>query len=358
MVENLYKPIRKVVSNWLFIGVVMVFIQVIIGGVTRITDSGLSITEWSVIQGTIPPLNEVEWLEAFEKYKVSAKKQYETIHSGMTLSEFKFIFFWEYFHRLWARLIGFVFLFPFIFFVIKKWIPKWLMKSLGIVIILAIIEATFGWIMVSSGLNEDDRTWVSAYKLIIHLGVATILLGVLFWSWWRSMGKTESDGGLVYLRRFAWLLATLIFVQIIFGGLMAGMRAGLVHPYFPIFVNGDNILNSLNNSGVQGDILNYEPNVKVKTYVQILHRSMAYLICFLVGLFYFKAMNFHLSVSLKRNVNMLVTLLVTQFLLGILTVINCLGSVPLFYGVAHQAVALILFCSVITVLFQLEKPSK
>ena len=126
----------------------MIFFQVVIGGITRLTDSGLSITEWAVIQGTIPPLNEAEWEEAFDMYKEMAKKQYESIHADMTISGFKFIYFWEYLHRLWARLMLMVFLFPFFYYLYKKWLPKWLVKDLGIVIFLASLAAIFGIIMV------------------------------------------------------------------------------------------------------------------------------------------------------------------------------------------------------------------
>ena len=112
--------VKKPVRVWLFIGVFMVFMQVVIGGITRLTDSGLSITEWAIIQGTLPPLNEAAWMEAFEQYKIMAKKQFESLHADMTLSEFKFIYFWEYFHRLWARMMGFVFLFPFLYFLWKR----------------------------------------------------------------------------------------------------------------------------------------------------------------------------------------------------------------------------------------------
>jgi cytochrome c oxidase assembly protein subunit 15 len=150
-----HRPVRV----WLFIGVFMVFMQVVIGGITRLTDSGLSITEWAVIQGTMPPTNVVEWEQAFTEYQVMAKKQFETLHADMTLSEFKVIYFWEYFHRLWARTMGFVFIFPFIFFLWKRgsyqrllkrlgitgnappkdeehlrWMPTWTMKWLGVVI--------------------------------------------------------------------------------------------------------------------------------------------------------------------------------------------------------------------------------
>lgn len=348
--------IKRPVRIWLFIGVVMVFFQVVIGGVTRLTDSGLSITEWAVIQGTLPPLNQAEWVEAFELYKVAAKKQFETLHADMTLSEFKVIFFWEYFHRLWARLMGFVFIIPFFYFLFKErqakrknstarggWMPSWMTRRLGVVIGLAALAATFGWIMVASGLNEDNRTWVSAYKLVTHLSIATILFGYLFWTWLRAHQPVATDGHLQSLKRFAWGFTALLFIQIAFGGLMAGMRAGLIHPHFPFFVQGEILLNTINSSAATAsDIVNYESSAAIKGWVQILHRATAWAL--LIGGFLYvrKALRMNISSKLRVANILLIIVLITQFLLGVLTVINSIGSIPLFYGAAHQAVALIL----------------
>ena len=162
-----YFKYRKAVKVWLIIGLVMIFFQVVIGGVTRLTGSGLSITKWEIVTGTLPPLSDSQWLEEFELYK--ATPQYQKINEGMSLSDFKFIYFWEYFHRLWARSMGFVFLFPFLFFWWKGWIDKPLMQRLGITVLLAAIVASFGWIMVASGLI--DRPWVIAYKLTSRLSI-------------------------------------------------------------------------------------------------------------------------------------------------------------------------------------------
>ncbi len=346
-------PIAKSVRLWLLAGLVLVFFQVFIGGVTRLTDSGLSITEWSVIQGTLPPLNEGEWMEAFDKYKLAAKKQYESLHADMSLSEFKVIFFWEYFHRLWARMMGFIFLFPFLFFLYKKMLPSWLVRRLGIVIFLAALAAVFGWIMVASGLNDDNRTWVSAYKLMTHLGIATVLFGYLFWTYLRAEQPIRNENHFPAIKRFAWGLTGFVFIQILLGGLMAGMRAGMVHPYFPIFVEWQRFLGAL--EGGTGDFSNisdYERSASIKAWVQIVHRFTAYLLVVLSLIFANKVLKKKLSERLKKGVNMLISLLVIQFLLGIMTIINCIGRVPLTYGVLHQGVALLLFASALYVCYQ------
>jgi cytochrome c oxidase assembly protein subunit 15 len=350
--------LNKSVRIWLLIGLIMVFFQVVIGGITRLTDSGLSITEWAVIQGTLPPMNETDWLEAFEAYKTAARKQYESLHADMTLSEFKFIYFWEYIHRLWARLMGFVFIFPFFFFLYKKWMPRWLLRRLGIVILLAALAATFGWIMVASGLNDDSRTWVSAYKLIIHLSIATALFSYLWWTY--LLGSVSSKNLVVpKVKKWAWGLTILLLVQIVFGGLMAGMRAGVLHPYFPLFVKGGLLWDALTASSQAGleQIIDYEPNLSVKALVQIIHRVTAYALLVL-GFFFIRKLNtIKGDPALQRAAVLFGGVLVLQFVLGVLTVINSIGKIPLTYGVLHQAGALILLGSLLFVNYRFKKKS-
>ncbi len=348
--------INKQVRIWLFIGVVLVFVQVIIGGVTRLTDSGLSITEWEVIAGTLPPLNESDWNVAFDKYKVSASKQFEALHADMSLSDFKFIYFWEWFHRLWARMMGFIFAIPFVYFLIKKFLPSWLLARLGVVILLAASVAVFGWVMVASGLNDDKRTWVSAYKLLTHLMLATFLFGYLFWTWLKaSYPEKAHKSNSSILKISSWIIIVLL-LQIAFGALMAGMRAGLIHPYFPMFIKFDLLISSLSPSdgGVAENLINYEEGIFMKGVVQILHRITAYLLSGLIIWEFFKIKRIGGSGLQVINTTMLV-MLISQFTLGVLTIINCFGKVPLLYGVLHQAGALILFAIVLTMNYKLRR---
>lgn len=353
-VSGKLSEIKKYVRVWLFIGLAMIFFQIVIGGVTRLTDSGLSITEWAVIQGTLPPMGEAEWTAAFELYKVHAKKQFEDLHADMTLAGFKVIYFWEYFHRLWARLMGFVFLFPFLFFLFKKWLPGWLIRRLGVVILLAAMAAVAGWVMVKSGLNEDNRTWVSAYKLITHLGIGTALFCYMFW----TCLKASQASVLIHapkLRRFGWIVATVLMLQILFGGLMAGMRAGLIHPFWPFFVRGGqllDVLGSLDSSGT--GLMDYEASAAVKGVVQVLHRATAYLLSILIIWWVVQLKRLKNS-RINKGAGLLISLLVTQFILGILTILNCIGRIPVGYAATHQAVALLLFASVLYLMYQLKK---
>src|ERR1051325_6250006 len=169
----------RIVANWILLGIIMLIVQVLLGGVTRLTGSGLSITEWKPIMGALPPLNEQEWHTAFEKYKQIA--QYKYLNPGFTLSDFKFIFFWEWFHRLWARLIGVVFIIPFIIFFFQKRFKQEMVKPLLILFLLGALQGLVGWIMVQSGLEDSKLLYVSHYRLAIHFILA---LGLLCYALW------------------------------------------------------------------------------------------------------------------------------------------------------------------------------
>ncbi len=350
--------IDRGVKWWLFAGVVMIFFQVVLGGITRLTDSGLSITEWAVIQGVLPPLNQAAWEEAFAAYKQAAARQYEALHRHMTLDEFKRIYFWEYLHRLWARSMGLVFLFPFLWFWYKGRISAGLMKQLGVVILLASLAAIFGWIMVKSGLNNDQRTWVSAYKLVVHLLIATGLYGYLFWVW-QTVGKVrraeEHFSGLYRLLQGALVV---LFVQIALGGLMAGMRAAIVFPFFPAVGGEHNLLELLRQQQQAGiawsNFVDYEPAVWVKALVQVFHRATAWLLLamLLVGLW--KNRQKLRIAKLNFHTQLLISLLIFQITLGVFTVINSIGRIPVDLGVLHQAGALLLLGALLFLMVALK----
>src|SRR3954465_8438788 len=163
----------RIVATWIFIGVGMLIIQVLLGGITRLTGSGLSITEWKPIMGAVPPMNAAEWQRTFEKYQHIA--QFKYLNSHFTLSNFKFIFFWEWFHRLWARLIGVVFLIPFIYFLLKRYFKSWMVFPLVVLFLLGALQGAIGWIMVQSGLNDND-VYVSHIRLATHFMAAMVLI--------------------------------------------------------------------------------------------------------------------------------------------------------------------------------------
>ncbi len=355
MQKEVYRPLQI----WLIIGLAMVLIQVMLGGITRLTNSGLSITEWNIIKGTIPPITNEAWEHTFEQYKIHAKKQYESLHAGMTLSEFKFIYFWEYFHRLWARFIGVVFVIGLVVFLLLKKIDNKLLIQLLIVFGLAMLEAVFGIIMVYSGLGDDTRTWVSAYKLIIHLIIATLIFSYLFYVYLCYTQKNTADTHLpLSLKRLSSIIIVLIILQILFGGLMAGMRAGLVHPYFPVFVHGSNMINALQSPAPQtlDEIGDYEKSVYIKAVIQIVHRTMATFLLVLIGWFLYQLSKLNFSETMKKARTFFAVMIVLQFTLGVITILLSIGRIPPFWGTVHQCAALILLLSSIYVRYQmLEK---
>jgi len=356
------KKIPRIVNIWLIAGLVLLFVQVNIGGITRLTDSGLSITEWEIIRGTLPPLSADAWDTAFDKYRTHATKNFESMHGAdMTMSEFKVIYFWEWFHRFWARSIGFIFLIPFLFFVFKNYLPAWLIKRLGIVVSFAALAATFGIIMVYSGFNDDTRTWVSAYKLLGHLSIACLTFGFLYWTWLKvKYPDLEKNNTLSTLRPLLkWIMAVLI-IQIGLGALMAGMRAGLIHPYFSILINGEQFWNLLwtSNGGLVENIVDYEQSASIKAWIQIMHRGSAYLLAALILWFYIKSRDFHTFAHIRFGSTGMLVMLLIQIVLGIMTIVNSIGKIPLVYGVLHQAGALLLLSFVLFSTFHMNRAVK
>jgi cytochrome c oxidase assembly protein subunit 15 len=328
------------VKTWLVTGLVMIFVQVVVGGITRLTGSGLSITKWDIVTGALPPLNEEAWQAAFSLYKTTP--QYAKINDGMVLGDFKFIFFWEYIHRLWARWMGLVFLIPFLIFWRKGWLLPVLMKRLGIVVVLAILAASFGWIMVASGLI--DRPWVSAYKLTLHLSIAFSVFSALLWATldvWQPNRKVIHNSSV----RNLGILVTLVgVVQIMLGGVMSGMKAGLFYPTFPL-MNGSYVPNIVFHISEWNwsNFENYDKNAFMPALIQAFHRNTAYLLTILSTFYFFKSrIVAHESEVFNIARRAMLVTLGTQVLLGILTLVNCVGKIPVALGVLHQGTALIL----------------
>jgi heme a synthase len=339
---------NRAVRNWLFIGLVLVFFQIVIGGITRLTESGLSITKWEVVAGTFPPLSNQGWLQEFEQYKLTP--QYKEINEGMTLSDFKFIYFWEYLHRLWARWMGIVFLIPFIYFYKKGMFTSHLLKRLGGVVALATLAACFGWIMVASGLVS--RPWVNAYKLSIHLIIAICVFGYLLWTF-LEYEYGEIKPVFSFTDRYRTIILTLLWIQLVLGGIMSGMKAGLYFPTWPKI--GEEYIPHLLFHAKEWNVDNfiqYDTGMFAASLFHFLHRGTAYLI-FIIGLYYFLR-----SMRKNRIYNgsklTVIVMLVTQVLLGIITVILCKGEVPVWIGVLHQIGAILLFTVYIRVQYLLK----
>lgn len=323
----------RAVKVWLFVGLVLLFIQIFVGGITRLTESGLSITKWDVVSGTLPPLSETAWQKEFDLYKQTP--QYLEINTGMSISDFKFIFFWEFMHRFWARFMGFVFIIPFCYFLMKKKFDAYILKRLGGVILLAVLAATFGWIMVKSGLQS--RPWVNAYKLSFHLCIALSVYVYLLWTWLNVMyNKAEVKFSNNSLKIFIGL----IWVQLFIGGMMSGMKAAVYYPEWPLMQG--QLLPDVLFDASQWNMNNftfYDQNIFIPTLVQFLHRLIAYT---LFGFGVYLCVQLYKINETKRASIYVFVALIIQVLLGILTLINSKGEVPISYGVLHQSFAVLL----------------
>jgi heme a synthase len=322
------------IQIWLLCGCLLIFLMVIVGGITRLTGSGLSITEWEVVTGTLPPLNDAAWQVEFDKYKQIP--QYQLLNSHFELSDFKRIYFWEYIHRLIGRLIGLVFLIPFLYFYVKKRISKELMPRLIVMFLLGALQGAIGWYMVSSGLTENTR--VSHYRLALHLGTAFITFGYIFYTLLLEYGKTNHIR-LKDKNYFPKGILLLVFLQIILGAFVAGTHAGYIYNTWPD-MEGEYIPESFTFAFQKDGWVSLFNN---PASVQFIHRCMAYLVTLVILYWWWKQQKEQSDIR-KRVVNLLLYVLLLQVILGIYTL---LAQVPVWLGVAHQAMAFVLFAAAI-----------
>ncbi len=335
---------RKAVAIWLLVGVFMIMIQVLLGGVTRLTGSGLSITEWKPIMGTLPPLNQEDWMKAFEGYKKIA--QYKYLNSHFTLGDFQFIFFWEWFHRVWARLLGVVFAIGFIYFWVRKYFDKKMIVPFVILVVLGGLQGLIGWLMVQSGLNESDL-YVSHIKLAFHFIAALVLLCYTLWFALQLLIPKEKQ--IIHQRLPTFLLIfILVFgIQLTYGAFMAGLKAAPFAPTWPL-INGDWVPATV----AKDSWINHPINI------QFIHRQLAYLL-FTFGIILFvrlyKLGKESQSTILTRYASYMLLLLTVQVVLGIFTVLLAPKMGAVSFGAyellaeAHQLVAMLLL-SVLVVL--------
>jgi cytochrome c oxidase assembly protein subunit 15 len=344
---------RRYVSNWILIGVFMLLIQVVLGGITRLTGSGLSITEWNVVTGALPPLNEDKWTQEFNKYRQTP--QYLLLNSDFTLSDFKFIFFWEWFHRFWARLIGVVFVVGFVYLVAKKYLKREMQQPLIFLFIFGAFQGAIGWIMVASGLT-GDAVYVKPTRLALHFIFALALISYAYWFALQLRVKPQQRIVVPALRKWTGWIIGLLFVQLIFGALMAGHKAALTAPTWPD-INGDLIPdNLLRESPV---LLNFFEN---KITIHFVHRTLAYLILILVVIYTIKAFKVAPAGDTFRKTRIMPVLFVTaQVILGIVSVLVSPGIMPQKWGLfewmaqLHQIVGMLLLLSFVAMLYLLPK---
>ena len=332
----------KAVAIWLMIGVGMLIIQILLGGVTRLTGSGLSITEWNVITGTLPPLNEQKWIEEFNKYKQTP--QYLLLNPDFTLQDFKSIFFWEWFHRFWARLIGVVFAIPFIIFLIQKRFKEEMIKPLIILFLLGALQGAVGWIMVASGLT-GDAIYVKPTKLMLHFVLA---MGLLCYTFWFALQLLVPDEKRIVNRsldKFTWAIIAVLVLQLAFGALMAGHKAATAAPTWPD-INGSFIPSNMLSS--PDGLLNLIEN---RITIHFFHRSLAYLLFILILIWTWKAVKTSGSNLFLKTIWLPFLLIIIQVVLGIFSVLTSVQIVPNHWGIFewlaqfHQLVAMFLLLS-------------
>lgn len=354
MNSSISKRSTQPVAIWLLVGVGMIIIQVLLGGITRITGSGLSITEWKPIMGALPPMNDNDWNIAFEKYKQIA--QYKYLNSYFTLHDFKFIFFWEWFHRLWARLIGVAFLIPFVIFLIQKRFKKEMIRPMIILFLLGVVQGLVGWIMVMSGLEDSEALYVSHYKLAIHFILALGLLCYTLWFALELLVPREQSVINAPLKKITiWITAVLV-LQLIYGAFMAGLKAASAAPTWPT-INGDWIPGNLHSFGGHPFyglfFLTDNPLM-----VQFIHRILAYLVTLLIFVWYWKSRAVTQTNLFRKTKWLPVVIVIVQVILGILTVLSSLHQEYfLWLGIAHQFIAMVLLLALIWMIFIIRKQS-
>ena len=333
MLKN--KNFNTIFHIWLICLILLVCLIIIVGGLTRLTDSGLSITEWELFTGILPPTSPEKWTEYFVSYQQIP--QYLLLNNNMSLEEFKFIFLWEYTHRLLARIIGIFFLIPFLFFTLFNIITKPLAIKLGNIFILILIQGSIGWYMVKSGLIEN--TSVSHYRLSVHLIIAFSILSALFWITLNSFNKTKKkffqfDTKYIFLK----ILLILLFTQIVLGAFVSGLDAGRIYQTWPL----------MNGSYFPDDILLSDFfNFNLPSFVQFFHRNLAYLIFIIsiyIGFVIFKKK----ELNLYKNFIVYFLFIIAQVVLGVLVLIS---GASIYLASMHQISSILLIVAAINLYY-------
>ncbi len=319
------RPVRV----WLILVAVLIAVMVLVGGATRLTESGLSIVEWKPVTGTLPPLSQAEWMQAFDGYK--AIPQYRQMNAGMSLDEFKTIFWWEWSHRLLGRVIGAAYLLPFLFFLWRGGLGAELKRRLWGIFALGALQGAVGWWMVASGLSE--RVEVSQYRLATHLVLALLIFAGIIWTL-RRIGEPAPSRATSRLKITAVLLLALTFVQLYLGALVAGLRAGKIYNTWP-GIDGAFIPSA---AGLFFDAPWWRNLFENTLTVQFEHRMVAYTLFVLAILHAIDAARSRVERSVLDGALWLLGVVTLQATLGILTLLN---QAPMDLSLTHQAVAII-----------------
>lgn len=334
---------NKYVIYWLLTGCALIFIMVLVGGITRLTHSGLSMSDYKLISGTLPPMNEQEWHDAFELYK--QYPEYQKLNTHFGLEDFKSIYFWEWLHRVIGRFIGVIFIVPFLFFLLKKKLDKSTIKKCIVLLILGGFQGFLGWYMVKSGLI--DRPDVSHYRLAAHLTTAFLTFAYSLWVALDLIypSKKEINTSIRNLIRIGLFV---LMIQIIWGAFVAGLDAGFIHNHWPL-MNEGKLMHETVYIEQQPLLKNFYEG---KSGVQFIHRNLAYIVVGLIVFLWYKTRKIVKSPLQDKGIKSLLILVCLQFLLGIFTLIY---AVPLWLGIAHQIGAFFLLAAMTFTLHRFTK---
>ena len=338
---NMKKDNKKVIY-WLLTGCFLIFIMVIIGGITRLTDSGLSISNYKLITGTIPPIGDQEWQDAFELYQ--QYPEFQKLHSHFTIEDFKNIYFWEWLHRVIGRSIGLVFIIPFIYFLIRKQLTKKTIKKCILLLVLGGFQGFLGWYMVKSGLIDVPD--VSHYRLAAHLTTAFITFAATLWVALDLRYPNKKSVEVKFRNLIIWSYLILI-IQIIYGAFVAGLKAGLVHNHWPLMNESKFMHHSVY-------VLEpfYKNLIENPSGIQFIHRTLAYIVVIFILIIWLKARKISVTPLQEQGISALLILVGLQFVLGVFTIIY---AVPLWLGVAHQIAAFFLLSAMTFTLHRFSK---
>lgn len=334
---------NKKVIYWLLTGCLLIFIMVIVGGITRLTHSGLSISNYKLISGTIPPISDAEWNEAFNLYK--QYPEYKKLNTHFSLQDFKDIYFWEWLHRVFGRFIGIVFLLPFLYFLITKQLTKPTIKKATTLLFMGGFQGFLGWYMVKSGLVDNPD--VSHYRLAAHLTTAFLTFAYTFWV---ALDLIYPHRKVINntFRNFVRVALAVLILQIIYGAFVAGLDAGFIHNHWPLMNEGKFMHETVY---IEQSPL-YKNFIEGKSGVQFVHRTLAYIVSIFIIAIWVKSRKLNTTVIQKRAIRALLVMLTLQFTLGVLTIVL---QVPVWLGVTHQVGAFLLL-SIMT--FTLHRFSK
>lgn len=317
--------------------------MVVVGGITRLTHSGLSISNYKLISGTIPPMNETEWQAAFDLYK--QYPEYQKLNNHFNLKDFKDIYFWEWFHRVIGRFIGLVFLLPFLYFLSTKQLTKSTIKKAIILLCMGAFQGFLGWYMVKSGLIDNPD--VSHYRLAAHLTTAFLTFAYTFWVALDLIYPNKKKINKSF-RNLVRISLVILIIQIIYGAFVAGLDAGWIHNHWPMMSEGKFMHETVY---IEQSPL-YKNFIEGKSGVQFVHRMFAYVVVLFIFLIWKKSKKLNLTILQSKSINALLIILTIQFLLGVFTI---LLQVPVWLGVAHQVGAFFLLSAMTFTLHRFSK---